>query len=95
MQALFMDLRAFLRSFCPAARKFFRFGVPTVAGMFLAALCCRLLLGTFGNYDKMLRIYEELLLCGQELFGAVFVSGLVLQLLYMAYAFDSGEYLQK
>jgi len=95
MQALFADLRAFLHSFCPAARLFFRFGTPTVAGLYLAALCCRLLLGVLGNYDKMQRIYEELLFCGQETFSAVFFSVLVLQLLYMANAFDNGDSLQK
>lgn len=95
MQALITEFRAFLGSFCPAARKFFRFGMPTVVGVYLSSLVCRLFLGVFGNYDKMLRISDELLLCGKELFGAVALSVLILQFLSMLYAMDSGEFTQK
>lgn len=95
MQALFTEFRLFLRDFCPAARKFFRFGAPAVVGVYLSAFTCRLLLGTVGNYDKMLRLSEELLLCGKELFGAVFFSVLFLQLLHLASVWDYGEPAQK
>ncbi|MGN0571255.1 MAG: hypothetical protein ACI4K9_03650 [Candidatus Fimenecus sp.] len=95
MQALFTEFRIFLTDFCPAARKFFRFGVPTACGLFLSAFICRLLLGVLGNYDKMLRVSAELLLCGKELFSAVLFSVLLLQLLYMAYVWDYGTPAQK
>ena len=42
-------------------------------------------------YDKMLRLSSEFLLCGKEMFGAVVVSSLLLQLLCMAYAYDHGQ----
>ncbi|MGN0520509.1 MAG: hypothetical protein ACI4LB_07175 [Candidatus Fimenecus sp.] len=95
MQALFTEFRIFLTDFCPAARKFFRFGMPTVCGLFLSAFVNRLLLGVVGNYDKMLRVTQELLLCGKELFGAVLFSVLILQLLHMAYVWDYGKPPQK
>lgn len=91
MQALFTEFSAFLHDFCPAARKFFRYGVPTVIGVYLSAFICRFLLGTIGNYDKNLRLFSELMLCGKELFGAVFFSVLFLQLLHLAYIWDNGK----
>lgn len=95
MQVLFVEFQSFLHDFCPAARKFFRFGMPTVLGLMLSGLVCRFFLGTIGQYDKMLRFSEELLLCGKEMLGTVLFSVLLLQLLYMAYVWDYGNPPQK
>lgn len=95
MQVLFIQLRDFLHAFCPAAKKFFRYGLPTACGIFCSGLVCRVLLGTLGNFDKMLRVSNELLLCGKEMLCAVLFSALVLQLLHMAYVYQYGDETQK
>ena len=95
MQALFTEFRNFLTDFCPAARKFFRYGIPTACGLLLSSVVCRFFLGTIGQYDKMLRLSAELFICGKELFCAVLFSVLLLQLLHMAYVWDYGEPPQK
>lgn len=88
MQALFPEIRKFLKSFSPVTRCILHYGMPVVLGMLLSSAACRLLAGTIGNFDKMLRVSEELFLCGKELLGAVGVGALVVQLFLSAYAYD-------
>lgn len=88
MQALFPEIRRFLKSFSPVTVRILRWGMPLVLGMLLSGFVCRLLAGTVGEFDKMLRMSEELLLCGKEMLGAVGVGALVLQLFLTAYAYD-------
>lgn len=88
MQALFPEIQKFLKSFSPVTRRILHYGLPVVLGLLLSALACRWLAGTVGEFDKMLRMSEELLLCGKEMLGAVGVGALVLQLFLTAYAYD-------
>lgn len=91
MQALFEELQSFFSCFQPVVRKILRCGSPVVFGLFLSAAVCRLLTGTLGNFDKMLRISSELFICGKEMLGAVGITALLLQMFYIAYAYDHGE----
>lgn len=84
MQVLFAEIRDFFHDFCPAVRQMLRYGIPFAAGMYLAAGCIQLLLGVCGNFDKMLRVQKELLLCGSELFAGLLFGALCIQLLYIA-----------
>lgn len=95
MQALFQDLQKFFKCFQPAVLKILRYGMPIVLGLFASAAVCRLLTGVIGNFDKMLRLSSELFVCGKEMLGAVAVSALLLQMFYIAYAYDHGEGLNR
>lgn len=91
MQALFEELQSFFSCFQPTVRKILRCGMPIVLGLFSSAAVCRLLTGHIGNFDKMLRISSELFICGKEMLGAVGITALLLQMFYIAYAYDHGE----
>lgn len=95
MQALFTQIRDFFRSFHPIVKKVFRYGAPITLGLYLSAGVCRMLSGLAGDADRLLRIGTELLACGKECFGIVFVGGLLLQLFLTAYVCDTGEDLFK
>lgn len=95
MQALFTQIRDFFRSFHPIVKKVFRYGAPITLGLYLSAGVCRMLSGTAGNADRLLHVSDELLLCGKECFGIVFIGGLLLQLFLQAYIQDFGEELFK
>ncbi len=91
MQALFQELQKFFSCFQPAVRKILHYGMPIVLGLFSSAAVCRFLTGYIGNFDKMLRLSSELFTCGKEMLGAVAISALILQMFYIAYAYDRGE----
>ena len=91
MQALIKEIHTFFRAFHPFCKRILKWGSPLVFSLFVAAGFCRLVAGQIGVYDKMLRLSSEFLLCGKEMFGAVVVSSLLLQLLCMAYAYDHGQ----
>lgn len=95
MQALFRDLQKFFRCFQPAVLKILRYGMPIVLGLFASSAVCRLLTGTLGHFDKMLRLSSELFVCGKEMLSAVAVCALLLQMFYIAYAYDHGENLNR
>lgn len=44
-----------------------------------------------GDADRLLRVSAELLECGKDCFGLVFVGGLISQLFLQAYIYDTGE----
>lgn len=91
MQALFTQIHGFLSSFHPLVKRILRFGAPAVFGIYAAAGICRLLVGIVGNGDRLLYVSAELLACGKECFGIVFLGGLLLQLFLQAYQKDTGE----
>lgn len=91
MQALFTQIHDFFCGFHPLTKRIFRFGAPTVAGLYAAAGICRLLTGLAGDADRLLRVSAELSECGKECFGLIFVGGLLLQLFLQAYRYDTGE----
>lgn len=95
MQALFTQILDFFKGFHPIVKKIFRYGAPITLGIYLSAGVCRMLSGVAGNADRLLRISDELLACGKECFGLVFVGGLLLQLFLAAYIRDTGEDLFK
>ncbi len=91
MQALFREIHAFFKAFHPFCKRILKMGCPLVFSLFFTAGFCRLAAGQIGVYDKMLRLASEFFLCGREMFGAVVVFSLLLQLLCMAYAYDHGH----
>ncbi len=91
MQALFTQIFDFFKGFHPTVKRVFRYGIPTVFGIYAAAGICRALAGVAGDADRLLHVSEELLVCGKECFGIVFIGGLLLQLFLTAYSRDTGE----
>ena len=91
MQALFTQVHKFFCEFHPLSKHIFRFGVPTVFGIYAAAGVCRMLVNYAGDADRLLRVSAELLECGKDCFGLVFVGGLISQLFLQAYIYDTGE----
>ncbi len=91
MQALFIKFQTLLSHFHPLVKGILRFGTSVILGLYLSAGICRLLAGTAGDGDKMLRVSTELLLCGKETVGVVFIGALVLQLFLTAYVYDFGQ----
>lgn len=95
MQVLFTQIRDFFKSVHPIVKQIFRYGMPTVLGIYAAAGICRMLVGIAGNGDKLLYVSEELCLCGKECFGIIALGGLLLQLFLAAYTYDTNEELFK
>lgn len=91
MQVLIAQLREFFGCFQPIVRKILRYGLPLVCALYAGGFFCRFAAGHIGNADQVLRLCEELLVCGKEMLGAVVIPALLLQLFYIAYAYDRGE----
>lgn len=91
MQVLFAKLREFFGCFQPVVRKILRYGMPIVCTLYAGAFFCRAAAGTIGDGDKVLRLSCELFVCGKEMLGAVVIPALLLQIFYIAYAYDRGE----
>lgn len=91
MQALFHEIHSFFKAFHPFCKRILKWGCPLVFSLFFTSGFCRLAAGQIGVYDKMLRLASEFFLCGREMFGAIVVFSLLLQLLCMAYAYDHGH----
>lgn len=91
MQALFVKLREFFGCFQPTVRKILRYGMPLVVTLYAGAFFCRIAVGHLGDGDKVYHLCSELFVCGKEMLGAVVIPALLLQMFYIAYAYDRGE----
>lgn len=89
MQALFKEVHTVIKSMNKYSKMILNFGVPFILAVYLGAAYLYVFAGVGGAYYSMMRLCFELLICGQELLGAIVIPALFLQILYLAEAFDN------
>lgn len=89
MQALFREVHTVFKGMNKYSRLILKFGLPFIAAVYFSALYLFLFAGQAGDYYPMLRLGFELLECGKELLGAIVIPALILQIFYLADAFDN------
>lgn len=89
MQALFKEVHTVFKSMNKYSKIILKFGMPLVFSVYICALFTFFTAGSIGAYDTMIRLTSELLLCGKELLGVIVIPSLILQILYLAEAFDN------
>lgn len=68
----------------PVTRWSIRIGSVIVFLVYLAALCMAILAGWKLNYEWAMHLCEELLYCGKECIGAVYIPAMLFEILDLA-----------
>lgn len=89
MQVLLKEVHTAFKSMNKYSKIILNFGIPFITAVYLSAAYLYVFAGVTGAYYAMIRLCFELLNCGKELLGAIVIPSIILQILYLADAFDN------
>ena len=82
MQAVFLNVRAFLKSFHTTPKRILKIGLP-IAGLFLfGALFCAVEAPYHTAYFTWMRYAEDFYLCGRDLFSVFILYAFCMETVY-------------
>ena len=84
MQEVIKNFKEDFKKFNIISKYILKFVTPLIIGLIFAAALCRVMLVNGMYFNSLPRLYDEMLICLKESFGAVFLGAYFLQFLYMA-----------
>lgn len=84
MQGLLSKISKLYFSMNKLSKYYIKFGSIIVFSLYLSALFCFIFAGKIGNYDYLMFTCNELLVCGKEMIGAVYVPALLVEIIVIA-----------
>lgn len=61
-----------------------KYGGAVVFSLYASAAFCSVIMGKIGNFDTLLILKSELLICADEMLSAVFIPSIFLEILTLA-----------
>lgn len=61
-----------------------KYGGAVVLSLYVSAAFCSVIMGKIGNFDTLLILKSELLICAGEMLSAVFIPSIFLEILTIA-----------
>lgn len=84
MRNILTSLKKCTLSMNRLSKIYIKYGSIAVISLYSAAVFCSLIMGHFGNYDNIMILRDELLVCASSTVSAVYVPAFLIEIVVLA-----------